>query len=180
MAVTESTPAKSVCLTCTSSSLHTASLNSPVVISPGSPPSNSVSSWPTQLLHPCLFPLLGFPLTQAGNLGYVCDVFFSFPSLPVTPKSSIYFFLFFYKWSLSSLQLLCHYLNSGSLLAPVVLLWPLHLVFLLPALDPSIYLDPSVAYLIHMGEVEVFLKFLKMVYSQLQPLANFSAHITCG
>lgn len=96
MTVTESTPAKSVCLTCTSSSLHTASLNSLVVISPGSPPSNSVSSWPTQLLHPCLFPLLGFPLTQAGNLGYVCDVFFSFPSLPVTPKSSVCLLIYFF------------------------------------------------------------------------------------
>ena len=33
------------------------------------------------------------------------------------------------------------------------------LVFLLAALDPSIYLEPSVDYLIHMGESEWFLFF---------------------
>lgn len=52
------------------------------------------------------------------------------------------------------------------------------LVFLLPAQDPSINLEPSVDYLICMGEVKVFSKFLKMVCpQQLQQLATFFTHI---
>lgn len=108
--------------------------------------SNSVPSFPDILP-------LGFLFMQAGNLWYMCDVFPLSRPLPITPDL---FYLFFSQ----ATPFLCHYLNSGFLLPPVILPWPTHYTShcLLWSLH---FLKLSVEYLIHMSEVKVVLKVLE-------------------